>query len=60
MMFQPDRGLAICNLFSNQFQARIFGRKLPDAPFYTLVQPTNAGLEVLGVREPYRWRISLG
>jgi len=26
-MFQPGRGLAICNLLNEQFQGRIFGRK---------------------------------
>ena len=52
-MFRPGRGLAICNLLNEQFQGRIFGGKLlADAPFCTLVQPTNAGLEVLGLREP--------
>jgi hypothetical protein len=29
LMFQPGRGLAICNPLNEQFQGRIFGRKHP-------------------------------
>ena len=47
MMFQPGRGLAICGLVSDQFQTRIFVRKLPDAPFARwFSQPAR---EVLGL-----------
>jgi hypothetical protein len=52
-MFQPGRGLPSAIFSTNSFRAGYLAASiLADAPFCTLVQPTNAGLEVLGLREP--------